>query len=701
MDPLAIDMAEDPQPMTLQQRIAALNASHVGRVPSEVPLNLRPKPQIPLKRPIVIRQRSVNTPPERVTGTITATNGIANQPARDPQPPNIVPPPLPVRENPRTSLPSKAPPPLPRRQPSRPPPLPERKESSENSRRGSGESTHSDTTNTTYDEGTSLTKTRSKSSERIKAPAWGEEKLPPLPTRGASSAPRSYSTERPKYANRAPKSTETIIPAVTLSALNSKVERPDAPRLPTRRPSDGSLHERTFVTVSSNDIIANKAPPMPSIETINKFKQSAHSLGVAKPAVSKNSENLTNGLAHGISHAPPIPLSSRPDLASLQLTKPKSTTSAVSPDPSAFSNVCLVCRDFSAPDYHATRFPRTQVTSLQLLAQQLTAPFPSLTDKARTIFVWLHYNIRYDVESFFNDNVRGSTPQSTLQTGLAVCEGYAALFTNLATYAGLESIVIGGHGKGYGYQPLAPGSSLPPFASGHAWNAVKIDNGEWKLIDPCWGAGHVQGKGMPYVAKFNETMFNMSNEEFGIKHFPANKEHFFLSNGARMSWEEYIVINPANWPSQVEAPTVFTNAREDYGIGERTVMPRNRHLSVSSDGSVRFQFGLLCPHWSIEHHTKKGPPPVFILALNGMDGRSKDHVPLEYIPGTGSSGGDMWYVDVAARELGAAGQSVTLFAVTSFGNRQEARGLTVKEFREGKGKVGMAFQGVAAWDLVK
>ena len=89
-----------------------------------------------------------------------------------------------------------------------------------------------------------------------------------------------------------------------------------------------------------------------------------------------------------------------------------------------------------------------------------------------------------------------------------------------------------------------------------------------------------------------------------------------------------------------------------------------------------------------------------MLAVNGRDGRSKDHVPLEYIAGPSSSGGDLWFVDILARDLGTAGQTVTLFAVTSFGNRQNARGLTVREFKEGKGKVGMGFMGVAAWELV-
>ena len=361
----------------------------------------------------------------------------------------------------------------------------------------------------------------------------------------------------------------------------------------------------------------------------------------------------------------------------------------------------MTCRDFSGPDDHALRFPRQHVSSLQTLAQQLVAPFPSLTDKARAIFTWLHHNIDYDVKSFFSGNIKGSTPQSTLQSGLAVCEGYASLFTNLAMYASLESRVVGGHGKGFGHVALQPGQPLPPYEGNHAWNVVRIDNGEWKLIDACWGAGHVQGAGMPYCRKFSSERFTQSNEEFGIDHFPNSQTDFFLPNGRTMSWEEYIQINPAFWPYQFERPTLFNNATEDYSVGKHTVMPPSRGIEVYQRGTVRFQFGLFCPHWSLENHNRKGPPPVFVLAAGGVDGRDKHYVPLDHVraksPG---SGGDMWYVDVPARELGALGETLTLFAVTSFGNRQDARGLSVQEFKNGVGRTAMGFVGVAAWDLV-
>ncbi|EXJ63500.1 uncharacterized protein A1O5_11549 [Cladophialophora psammophila CBS 110553] len=709
-------MSEDPSfvTLTLQQRIAALNAAHIGRIPGEPPRpSSHPPPPVPSRRPLIVKQHTINNPPEQVNGSITDSRP-GNLPAPPPQPPA-----------------RKQPPPLPCRNP----PFEEQRRASVASTNSSGTN---DTSNTSSSKATTTT-ARTKSTDsgsRIKAPAWGECELPALPPRNGNPhiATKKHSEDRPKYVNRALSSTTVITPATSVEARPTPPPRPSLPpRLPSRK------HEAEH-SEHAGETPPRKMPPVPSVESIEKAKKAAffyhtpkeqpyhqESVAVMEPVQLPlrepvplplrehvipllrrenvpfpSGEDMTGHLRDTQSAPPPVPKSSRPDLSAIQATKPKFSinTTSVNGGLSAAASVCLVCRDFSGPDHQATLFPRTQVTSLQTLAHQLTSPFPSPTDKARAIFTWLHHNIAYDVVSFFNNNVRGSTPQSTLQSGLAVCEGYAALFTNLATYAGLESVVISGHGKGYGFNPIPPGAPLPPYNAGHAWNAVKIDNEEWKLIDTCWGAGYVQGAGRPYIAKFNPDFFTMSNEEFAVKHFPGNEDLFFLREGRRLSWEEYIVVDPASWPDMVEGPTIFTNAKEDYSIGEKTVYPRARKINVRQPDSVRFQFGLRCAHWTLDRHTRKGPPPVFVVSVNGVDGRDKDLVPVEYYPGAMGQGGDMWVVDIPARQLGAPGQTITLFAVTTFGNRQDARGLSVVEFREGKGRVGMGFTGVAAWDLV-
>lgn len=378
---------------------------------------------------------------------------------------------------------------------------------------------------------------------------------------------------------------------------------------------------------------------------------------------------------------PPVPLGTRPDLSKLQASKPKPR--AVPP------TSCLLCRDFSGPDSHAAKFPRESVPSLDWLATQLVAPFSSLTDRARAIFTWLHHNISYDVDAFFNHAVQPSTPASTLSTGLAVCEGYAGLFTAIATIAGLESVVVGGHGKGFGFAILAPGAPTPPEESNHAWNAVKIDHGEWKLIDCCWGAGNIKGAGQPYNKDFTPIHFTASNDDFGLRHFPSNKSQFFRADGRRLTWEEYITADRGAEKCQIY------NVTGAEGLSDTKFEPACRKIPVAPSAhrgpTVRFRFERVCPHWDPVRHGP-GKPYIFILGIHGVDGREDDYVPFD-------TNGFCWWADVPPQKLGAPGQTVSLSTVTTIGE-DSGRGLSLDEYRLSKGRKAWSYEWVAAWELV-
>ncbi|KAI5783033.1 hypothetical protein FPQ18DRAFT_358681 [Pyronema domesticum] len=238
---------------------------------------------------------------------------------------------------------------------------------------------------------------------------------------------------------------------------------------------------------------------------------------------------------------PPIPISTRPSL---------SVPTTAHPAVSAYT--CLRHRDFSAADAHAAyNHPKT---NLQDLAYSLTSPFPSATDKARVIFTYLHYNVAYDWAGFKGHTKKGpQDAMSVLRSGLSVCQGYAELFLALAQHSGLEAALVTGHGKGYGYN-VGEGISWPP--SGHAWNAVRIDDGEWWLLDACWGAGSVS-EGAGYTAKFNPEQFVGTPEEFGRSHFPE-KEKWLLTS---TTWEEY-------QRPQEKGPTMY-GCMTDKGIINR------------------------------------------------------------------------------------------------------------------------------------
>ncbi|CZR67064.1 related to protein disulfide-isomerase precursor [Phialocephala subalpina] len=379
---------------------------------------------------------------------------------------------------------------------------------------------------------------------------------------------------------------------------------------------------------------------------------------------------------------PPIPISSKPSMSQVLAVQSRPAPAASPP------SGCLLCRDFSGPDGVAAQYPRHSLPRngdmTGYLADVLCGPFSSATDKARAIFTWLHHNIAYDTVAFFGKTVKHVDPKDTITSGLAVCGGYAGLFSAIALKAGLEAVMVTGHGKGYGYSPLKPGEQCPPpNPAGHAWNAVRIDGGEWKLLDPCWGAGNVGNQ--VYNKHFSPSEFTKSNEDFGLKHFPQDERYFFRADGRIPSWEEYYL-----GPTRAEPLQLFGSV-EDHGLSATSFTPPQKLIPINSDEVVRFQFSKVCEHWDHEKNGK-GKPYCMILKIWGVDGRKEDFVALE-------SNEFWWWADVPAKDLGAAGQTVTLYAVTTV-NGKDMRGMTRREYLQKKGKCAMGFGGVAAWDLV-
>ncbi|KAH7041970.1 hypothetical protein B0J12DRAFT_217534 [Macrophomina phaseolina] len=663
-------MADDPTPIpSLKARIAALNLNESTATPLPVPAKKRPPPPPPANPPPRLsedgRSQSASSPPQAYAPTNARL--IGNQPAApQPQQKHILPPPSlaaandtqPARPSlpPRPSRASQAAPSLPPRRPSEQ--SIQRKESQESiSTIASGRSVGSAlsgrtsvTSGTTYGE---------VSSNRVKAPPFDPSKLPPLPPKRTQEQKDADLLKndpvRAKYSSRTsnPQSTTT---------------KPQPPSLPSRP----SLPARPNTTQNGTDV--SRKPRRSALEWgLNRSTEQAPALPASRPG------------QEPAGSPPPIPLSSRPDLAALQASKPKSNVQSPS---------CLKCRDFRAVDAHAARFPRTAIPShdLSWLAHQLTDPFPSHTDKARALFTWLHHNIDYNAAAFFSGNVQPSTPASTLATGLAVCEGYAGLFTALASTVGLESVVVGGHGKGYGYAPLAPGAPVPPFECGHAWNAVRIDGGEWKLIDCCWGAGNV-GDGSTqggYNRHFSPECFYMDNDEFGLKHFPENPRYFFRNDGRpSISWEEYILAPPG--------ANVFGFAAK-AGLSETRFLPAVREIRVhdpdpAAPRVVRFQWEKRCPHYDGDA-LGDGKPYMYFLTIEGRGGSNKQFLPME-------SDGRFWWLDVERVELGVPGQSVMACVGDKWHGGPDGSGRGVTRAQWEANKYGFKYyNGVAIWKLV-
>lgn len=250
----------------------------------------------------------------------------------------------------------------------------------------------------------------------------------------------------------------------------------------------------------------------------------------------------------------------------------------------------------------------------------------------------------------------------------------------------MEALVVSGHGKGYGHSALTAGEALPPFSSNHAWTAIRIDNGQWKLMDACWGAGHL-GSGGTYNRHFTASEFTKSNEEFGFTHYPTDTAHLFRNDGRTYTWEDYMMDDMG------ERLQVCGEPEGEHGIGRRTFQPAGKQIKVydAQDPVVRFQFSVACPHWDHERNGK-GKPYVMTLNVGGRDGRKTQHLPF-------NTDGRCWWLDVNRLDLGAPGQKIIVACVTSF-DKRDGRGLTVQEYKAKAGRVASSWGSVCSWELI-
>jgi len=118
------------------------------------------------------------------------------------------------------------------------------------------------------------------------------------------------------------------------------------------------------------------------------------------------------------------------------------------------------------------------------LAHSLCDGLGGEKEKANAIYNWITHNISYDVKAMNKLNFKPEDKaEKALKNRLAVCEGYAMLFTELCREAGLKAVNIDGYAKDWIFDN---GDSL--YIPRHMWAAVEI-NGQWWLNDPTWGAG--------------------------------------------------------------------------------------------------------------------------------------------------------------------------------------------------------------------
>jgi len=203
---------------------------------------------------------------------------------------------------------------------------------------------------------------------------------------------------------------------------------------------------------------------------------------------------------------------------------------------------------YNEVDRIVAKYPKSFNTP-EKLADQIKSDFSNHYDRARAIYDWIAFNIKYDYTTFLNpprtqgfsysteaekqrkiQQLNDKLIQKTFDSQKAVCEGFTALYQHLAELTGLKSEIIRGDSK----IRLADIGRKKNY-SNHAWNIVLIDK-KWILVDVTWGQGYYDSSKGRMVNDFTPVYFDTDPDYFFAKHFPDSGSYL----GNRLSKEDFL-----------------------------------------------------------------------------------------------------------------------------------------------------------------
>ncbi|KAH0630350.1 hypothetical protein JD844_013295 [Phrynosoma platyrhinos] len=240
--------------------------------------------------------------------------------------------------------------------------------------------------------------------------------------------------------------------------------------------------------------------------------------------------------------------------------------------------------------------------SMENLVNVLLQKAQTDLEKVRAIWIWICHHIEYDVEGFHNKTKRSCAPADVLQSRKSVCAGYAALFEQMCSIAGIQCKNLSGFSKGYGYRS---GIALKGETD-HAWNSVYL-NGRWHLLDSTWGSGIVDDSCTKFTFSYNEFYFLTHPALFINDHFPEDHE-----------WQ--LLKQPLTF-QQFERNACYSP--KFYSIGLSEASAKTAIIETENGKAAVF----------IESHV----PALFLVTLNGEKEHSlmtlqKNGVSLEVYP---------------------------------------------------------------------
>lgn len=230
-------------------------------------------------------------------------------------------------------------------------------------------------------------------------------------------------------------------------------------------------------------------------------------------------------------------------------------------------------RDFKPIDEFIKKIGPLDSMNMGTITKLVTQNYTDKTDKVRAIYDWVAYNINYDFKSARNGSADKNSTTEVLLYRKATGAGYANLFQDMCSSAGIRCLTADGFVK---FDADQINESKPEI--NHSWAVVQLGQSPeaWYYADPCWGSGYTDAEMKSFTKAFNPDYFFADLTIFNWQHYPDNS-----------AWQ--LGPGPKNKKDFFEMPVIKSAA---YEFGLKKMNPNNGTIKIKVNKPFPFSYQL-------------------------------------------------------------------------------------------------------------
>ncbi len=230
-------------------------------------------------------------------------------------------------------------------------------------------------------------------------------------------------------------------------------------------------------------------------------------------------------------------------------------------------------RDFKLIDSTVRKLGALNKMNMGSISNLLTKNLPDKTDKARAIFTWIAENISYDLKASKNGGADNNNSDFILINRKATGVGYANLFQDMCSSAGIRCLTADGFVK---FSTEEIDNSKTEI--NHRWAIVQLGQSPeaWYYVDVAMGSGYPDADYKNFIKEYNANYFFADLSIFNWQHYPDNT-----------TWK----LGPAqkNKNDFFELPVIKSQA---YELGLKSFFPNKGKVSVKVEKPLLFSYNI-------------------------------------------------------------------------------------------------------------